>query len=190
MWSVGCIFAEMLGRKVFLAGGSGLEQLHLILQRLGTPPDEVISRIPSAKAIAYLQRLPRYEAKPLGQRFPEASSEALDLLHRMLQFEPGARISVEEALGHPFLASLHDPASEPAYPLLDFSFDRRLQTLSELKTAIAEEVALYRAMLLPPSPASPYLLAMQSAGGGKLQEPFSGGDDAVGERDPMLFNPK
>lgn len=49
IWSVGCIFAEFLGRKVFLPGQSGFEQLQLILQKLGTPDDDVIDRIPSEK---------------------------------------------------------------------------------------------------------------------------------------------
>ncbi|PJF16976.1 Mitogen-activated protein kinase [Paramicrosporidium saccamoebae] len=73
IWSVGCIFAEMLGRKVFLPGQSGFEQLHLILQKLGTPSDEVIERIPSTKSKSYLKRLPRYPAYPLAKRFPNAS---------------------------------------------------------------------------------------------------------------------
>lgn len=73
IWSVGCIFAEMLGRKVFLPGQSGFEQLHLILQKLGTPSDEVIEQIPSTKSKSYLKRLPRYPAYPLSKRFPHAS---------------------------------------------------------------------------------------------------------------------
>lgn len=72
MWSVGCIFAEMIGRRVFLPGQSGFEQLHLILQKLGTPPDEVIEAIPSEKSRTYIRRLPRYPAYPLAKRFPHA----------------------------------------------------------------------------------------------------------------------
>jgi serine/threonine protein kinase len=40
--------------------------------------------------------------------------QALDLLERMLVFEPDQRISIEDALAHPFLAALHDVADEPA----------------------------------------------------------------------------
>lgn len=75
IWSVGCIFAEMLGRKVFLPGQSGFEQLHLILQKLGTPSAEMIERIPSTKSKSYLKRLPTYPAYPLSKRFPNASPE-------------------------------------------------------------------------------------------------------------------
>jgi serine/threonine protein kinase len=44
------------------------------------------------------------------------SLQALDLLQRMLKFNPNHRISVEEALAHPYLASLHDISDEPCCP--------------------------------------------------------------------------
>jgi serine/threonine protein kinase len=52
----------------------------------------------------------------LSQLFPGASPLAVDLLGRMLQFDPRRRISVEEALAHPWLAQLHDEAAEPTAP--------------------------------------------------------------------------
>lgn len=48
--------------------------------------------------------------------FPDASSKSIDLMEKMLQFDPRKRITVEEALRHPYLAQLHDPASEPSAP--------------------------------------------------------------------------
>lgn len=52
----------------------------------------------------------------LSKLFPGASPLAVDLLGRMLQFDPRRRISVQEALAHPWLAQLHDEAAEPAAP--------------------------------------------------------------------------
>lgn len=82
IWSVGCIFAEMLGRKVFLPGQSGFEQLHLILQKLGTPSEEIIERIPNNKCKTYLKRLPRYPVYPLSKRFPSASPLGMPFLRK------------------------------------------------------------------------------------------------------------
>lgn len=48
--------------------------------------------------------------------FPDASALAIDLLERMLQFNPTKRITVEDALAHPYLAQLHDLAAEPSAP--------------------------------------------------------------------------
>ena len=48
--------------------------------------------------------------------YPDATPKSIDLMERMLQFDPRKRITVEEALQHPYLAQLHDPASEPSAP--------------------------------------------------------------------------
>ena len=48
--------------------------------------------------------------------FPAAPPAAIDLLQRMLEFHPSRRITAEQALAHPYLAALHDPADEPSCP--------------------------------------------------------------------------
>ena len=149
MWSVGCIFAELLGRKIFLPGQTGFDQLNLIIQKLGTPTPEEISMVPSTKARQYLQRLPHYPRHPLSARFPNASTQAVDLLEQLLQFEPTRRITVDEALRHPFLSGLTStalPEQLNNYPPFDFAFDHRCKTLAELKTAILEEVQIYHSL--------------------------------------------
>ena len=45
-------------------------------------------------------------------RFPQASPEALDLLYQLLQIDPERRITAEEALAHPYVATFHDPSCE------------------------------------------------------------------------------
>lgn len=49
----------------------------------------------------------------LKVKFPDANADAVDLLSKMLILDPNRRISVEQALEHPYLASLHDVALEP-----------------------------------------------------------------------------
>jgi mitogen-activated protein kinase 1/3 len=51
---------------------------------------------------------------PFAQKFPEADPLAIDLLEKMLQFDPRKRIHVHAALKHPWLAQLHDESAEPA----------------------------------------------------------------------------
>jgi serine/threonine protein kinase len=59
------------------------------------------------------------------QMFPNASPAAIDLLSRMLAFDPSKRCTVEEALAHPYLASLHDPEEEPQCDaIFNFDFER------------------------------------------------------------------
>lgn len=149
MWSVGCIFAELLGRKIFLPGQTGFDQLNLIIQKLGTPSPEEIAMIPSTKARQYLQRLPHYPRYPLSARLPNASAQAIDLLEQLLQFEPTRRINVDDALRHPYLSSLTAKASPHqlnSFPPFDFAFDLKCKSLVELKTAILEEVQIYQSI--------------------------------------------
>jgi serine/threonine protein kinase len=50
--------------------------------------------------------------QPLSSRFPGSDALALDLLSKMITFNPVARITVDQALAHPFLASVRKPAME------------------------------------------------------------------------------
>ena len=44
--------------------------------------------------------------------FPRESDDALDLLCRMIQYDPEQRITAKEALKHPYCAQFHDSATE------------------------------------------------------------------------------
>ncbi|MBN3296673.1 MK07 kinase, partial [Amia calva] len=141
MWSVGCIFAEMLGRRQLFPGKNYVHQLQLILSVLGTPPAGVIGAIGAERVRAYVQSLPCRDPIPLTSLFPEAESSALDLLAAMLRFDPQERMSVTEALRHPYLAKYHDPDDEPVcVPAFDFEFDQLPLSREQIKDAILEEI--------------------------------------------------
>lgn len=57
--------------------------------------------------------LPDTSPVNLGVKFPDANADAVDLLSKMLILDPNRRMTVEQALEHPYLASLHDTALEP-----------------------------------------------------------------------------
>eukprot|EP00466_Bigelowiella_natans_P016086 jgi/Bigna1/135804/aug1.31_g10512 len=112
IWSVGCIFAEILGRKPLFPGEDYMNQIHLIIKVLGTPSKEDTEYIASAKAKAYVRNFPLQAGIPFRKLYPHATNEALDLLSKMLTFSPEKRITVDQALQHPFLEKLHDPKDE------------------------------------------------------------------------------
>ena len=114
MWSVGCILAELLGRRPLFPGKDYVDQLKLIVRALGPPSDDDLGFISSAKARAYIRALPAAERAPFSAKFPDADPLAVDLLERLLQFDPRKRIDVRAALKHPWLAQLHDEAAEPS----------------------------------------------------------------------------
>lgn len=76
--------------------------------------------------------------------FPNANPDALDLLDRMLAFDPTRRISVEEALEHPYLSIWHDASDEPDCPAT-FNFDFEVvDDVGEMRKMILDEVFRFR----------------------------------------------
>ena len=146
MWSVGCIFGEILLRKPILPGSDTNNQLELIFNLIGTPSQEDIQAIPNPRSREKALKVPKRRGKCFETMFRNANPEALDLLRRMLTFNPDKRISVEEALRHPYLAALHYPDDEPItkpVSLFDFEYERQLLTMRDLKDLMYDEVLLY-----------------------------------------------
>uniref|UniRef100_A0A8C0QRL0 Mitogen-activated protein kinase n=1 Tax=Chelonoidis abingdonii TaxID=106734 RepID=A0A8C0QRL0_CHEAB len=146
MWSVGCIFAEMLGRKQLFPGKNYIHQLQLIMTVLGTPSAKVIHAIGADRVRAYIQSLPSRQPVPWESLYQQADRSALALLAKMLRFDPRERITVAEALKHPFVAKYHDPDDEPdCVPAFDFDFDKQVLTKERIKEAIVAEIRDFHA---------------------------------------------
>ncbi|CAJ0924957.1 9223_t:CDS:2 [Entrophospora sp. SA101] len=103
VWSVGCILAEMLNGKPLFPGRDYHHQLTLILDVLGTPTMEDFHGIKSRRAREYIRSLPFKKRIPFSKMFPDANTHAIDMLEKLLTFNPTKRITVEEALEHPYL---------------------------------------------------------------------------------------
>ncbi|XP_018335778.1 mitogen-activated protein kinase 1 [Agrilus planipennis] len=145
IWSVGCILAEMLSNRPIFPGKHYLDQLNHILGVLGSPSQEDLDCIINEKARSYLQSLPFKPKVPWVKLFPNADPKALDLLDKMLTFNPHKRIEVEEALAHPYLEQYYDPADEPVAER-PFRFDTELDDLPKetLKRLIFEETLAFK----------------------------------------------
>ncbi|XP_075993763.1 serine/threonine-protein kinase NLK [Genypterus blacodes] len=104
IWSVGCIFAELLGRRILFQAQSPIQQLDLITDLLGTPSMEAM-RTACEGARAHIVRGPHKQPSlpVLYTLSSQATHEAVHLLCRMLVFDPSKRISAKDALAHPYL---------------------------------------------------------------------------------------
>lgn len=148
VWSVGCILAEMLSGKPLFPGKDYHHQLTLILDVLGTPTMDDYYGIKSRRAREYIRALPFKKKVFFSTMYQKANPLAIDLLERLLAFNPMKRITCEEALKHPYLEPYHDPEDEPdAPPIPDsfFDFDKSKETCSKefLKQLIFNEVQLH-----------------------------------------------
>ncbi|EDQ87061.1 uncharacterized protein MONBRDRAFT_27550 [Monosiga brevicollis MX1] len=145
VWSTGCILAEMLGSRPLFPGRHYLDQLNRILSVVGTPSESDLACIRNEKARRYVQSQPFSDKVQFSQLFPGADPRALDLLDRMLTFNPDRRITVEEALAHPFLSQYYDPTDEPVAEK-PFRFEMELDDLpkEELKRMIFDEVQKFQ----------------------------------------------
>ena len=102
VWSAGCIFGEMLGRKPMFPGNDYIHQLKLIMKLIGTPktPAELWF-VNNEKARKFVAGLPQYEPVDLSTVFNISDVSGLDLLTRTLIVDPSRRITIDEALAHP-----------------------------------------------------------------------------------------
>jgi mitogen-activated protein kinase 7 len=119
-----------------------VDQLNQILGVCGTPDDTTLERIGSPRAQMYIKSLPHTPTVPFRNLYPNASQEALDILGRLLCFDPASRITVEEALASPYLSAYHDPNDEPGHQRpFDFSFEV-IESIQDLKRMICEEIVM------------------------------------------------
>lgn len=164
VWSIGCILAELLGGKPIFKGKDYVDQLNLILKVLGTPEERTMQRIGSEKAQAYIRSLPFKPKTKMSDHFPNADPLAIDLLEKMLTFDPSDRINVVQALAHPYLEAYHEIGDEPEASTLTEKWNalEAIESDFEYRKAIWKEVYEFR-------------LSVRSGAGG------AGGEDEMTE---------
>ncbi|OQR97340.1 mitogen-activated protein kinase [Achlya hypogyna] len=143
MWSIGCIFAEMLGRKAIFPGKNFIHQLTLIFDVIGAPSAVDVKKMKSAQAQRFVKSLGKKPKVPFRTVFPQATPEAIDLLERMLTFDPAGRCTVDEALSHPYMQSIerrYTPKDIAVPTHISFAFEQENLSKTELVKLIVAQV--------------------------------------------------
>lgn len=144
IWSTGCILAELIDRKPIFQGVDYVSQLNRILQILGTPPLDIINRVGSQNVKNYIHHLGHIEKKSFEKLYPDVHEDVIDLLDKMLRFDPRERITVTDALKHQFLSIWHDPEEEVILNhKINLTFEK-ITDLQELKNFLVNEVIDFR----------------------------------------------
>ena len=110
IWSIGCIFAEMVKREPLFAGDSEIDQLFRIFRTLGTPNNHVWENCESLPD--YKQKFPQWPRQSLADLVPGLDDAGLNLLEKMLIYNPSKRISAKQALCHPYFTTPETPVSD------------------------------------------------------------------------------
>lgn len=143
MWSVGCILGELLVGKPIFQGKSSLNQIEKVLELVGKPKSEDIEAIESQHAETIIGSLSGIKKKSYHSFFGDISNDAMDLLKKLLTFNPNQRINVEDALKHPYVIQFSNPEEEITcdhiieVPLNDFT----KLTTKEYRDAIYSHIA-------------------------------------------------
>lgn len=86
--------------------------MSVIFDVIGSPNEEDKSFVTDQKALEYLNAHPKKEKVNLATIYPGAGEEAIDLLHRVLIFNPYFRITIDECLDHPFFKKVRKAEKE------------------------------------------------------------------------------
>lgn len=165
VWSVGCIFAEILGRKPLFRGSSTSDQLRLIIEKLGSPLPEELSAIHNESVLRQIRDTPHRPKVAMETLFPDANPLALDLLGKMMEFDQERRIGVDGALSHPYLMELHSKAKEPVCERA-FNFDFEKDYPDEMPQRLLQ-AHMYREMIAIRE--EQRRKGLDSVGGGKVK---------------------
>ncbi|KAI6184271.1 Protein kinase domain-containing protein [Aphelenchoides bicaudatus] len=127
MWSCGCIMAELLLHKPFLAGDTEIDQLHRIIAMFGTPTPKIwpgLNKLSFPKGFLLIEQ----PFNNLKKHFPTQSNECLDLMYTLFVYDPEKRASASDCFDHPYF----DTHPLPCRPDLMPSFHSLMQKQRKL----------------------------------------------------------
>ncbi|PKY00274.1 hypothetical protein P168DRAFT_276160 [Aspergillus campestris IBT 28561] len=114
IWSAGCILAEMNLARPLFPGKDHVHQFSLITELLGNPSKEVMERVYNPNTRRFIDNLPHEEGRPFSSVLKGVDPTAIDLLEKMVKFDPYQRITAADALSHPYVMTYHDSEDEPS----------------------------------------------------------------------------
>jgi len=179
MWSVGCIYAELLGmlegcdmsdRGPLFPGASCFplspdrkhktdykyhtrgkqEQLNVIFSLIGTPTEAEVDEMLHRDTKTYVKCFTDRQGDGMKARFPWVDEEAQDILIKMLKFSTKSRITVTDAIEHPIFIEIREPETETITSgIIELNFEKEELDEDALRKHFLEEIEKFHPGLLP-----------------------------------------
>jgi len=147
IWSAGCIFAELMGRTPLFQGNHYLDQLDRIVAIMGTPKKEDLPYKVDEKTWTMLRKNDLKKVN-LGDLYPNFDEVAIDLLEKMLLYNPEKRYTALQCLNHPYFNEIKNKEEliVDCKEVFDWNFDNVKYTKETLQKAIYEESLSFKAL--------------------------------------------
>eukprot|EP00760_Papus_ankaliazontas_P021837 PhM_4_TR18747/c0_g1_i1/m.1438/K08830/RAGE, MOK; renal tumor antigen len=107
VWGIGCVFFEIMALYPLFPGSNEIDQINKIHNILGTPPMELLSKLKKHSAHMDFD-FPQKTGTGITKLLPHASPDALDLMIKLLTYNPEERISAKQALRHPYFREIRE----------------------------------------------------------------------------------
>jgi mitogen-activated protein kinase 1/3 len=121
------------------------DQLNLIFDVIGTPSEEDMGFITDQHAKEYLRSFEKKEKRNLKERFMGSTDESLDLLMKMIEFNPNKRITIKSCFEHPFFNSVRNKNMEKTSNYtLNLVYENFDLTVEELRTRFVEVIKKFK----------------------------------------------
>uniref|UniRef100_T1IXK4 Protein kinase domain-containing protein n=1 Tax=Strigamia maritima TaxID=126957 RepID=T1IXK4_STRMM len=104
VWSIGCIFAEMITKRPLFHGDSEIDQLFRIFRTLGTPTEQTWKGV--AELPDYKKTFPNWKGGNLSNNLKNLDPQGLELLQKTFIYDPTIRITAKDALKHPYFNNM------------------------------------------------------------------------------------
>ena len=144
VWSVGCAFVELLSKKFLFPGNNYIEQIKLIMNVLGTQDDKDLEFISNSSAKNFVKQFKNIPKKDFKNILKSENPLAVDLVEKMLVFNPEKRYSIEQCLEHPYLKNMREGIEDPVFNgKINLEFDDKNITFSMFFVYLVNEVSSF-----------------------------------------------
>lgn len=118
IWSIGCVFYEIMTLQPLFPGDNEIDQLHKIHEVLGAPTKKQLTRFKHRRVFI---QFPKYKPIGIENLLPKLSEDGISVLIAMLKYYPDERISARKLMVDSYFACLRGKKPPPSMSIKPIS---------------------------------------------------------------------